>query len=114
MDVASVRGQWAAECGGLCRMDALQASFSLSVFFLTFVACLLGGMGITALRLGDRPAWRSVGWLVFFLCLGTQGMLAMLAMVCNSNSWLVFGSVLTAMSVGATLDLGGDSSASIS
>lgn len=87
-------------------MDAIQASFSLSYFCLAAVACSVGAAGVAALRLGSRSNRPAFGSLIFFGCLTIEGLLAMCAMVCNSNSWLAFGAVLTAMAVGATLDLG--------
>ena len=71
-----------------------------------FVAGVVGGLGVAAMRIGDRMEYAGTGSLVFFCCLAALGLLTMLAMVCNSNTWLLFGATLAVMSVGATCDVG--------
>jgi len=93
-------------------MDAIQWSFSMSAYCLVLLACGLGLLGVAGLRLGGRWDHSRMGSCLFFLCFAAQASLAILAMVCNSNAWLIFGVVFAAMAVGATLDLGRSSSAS--
>lgn len=94
-------------------MDAIQWSFTASTYCLVTLACGLGLLGVAGLRLGGRWDHARMGSCLFFLCFMAQAALAMLAMVCNNNAWLIFGGVFAAMAIGATLDLGRSSSASV-
>jgi len=92
-------------------MDAIQWSLSVSTYCLMLLACGLGLLGVAALRLGGRMDRSGAGFCVFFICFAAQAGCAMLAIIGNSNAWLIFGAVLAAMAVGATLDLGRHTSA---
>ena len=91
-------------------MEAIEASLTMSTTMLVLVATGLGVAGVGALRSAGRHARMPLGFCVFFACFIAQAACAMCAMLCNNSAWVIFGAVLAAMAVGATLDSGRHSS----
>jgi hypothetical protein len=79
--------------------------FSISTYFLLLVAGGTGLTGVAGLRIGGRLDRTGVGSCIFFACFAALALCTVGAMVCNNNAWCIFGAVLAAMAVGATLDL---------
>lgn len=91
-------------------MEAIEVSLTLSTTILLVLAAGLGLAGVTALRLAPGLSRGPLGFCVFMACFMAQAACAMCAMLCNSSTWVIFGAVLAAMAIGATLDSGRNSS----
>lgn len=86
-------------------MDAIQGVFSVSSYVLMLVAGGMGLAGVAGLRIGGRMERTGIGSCIFFACFAALAFCTVCAMVCNDSAWCIFGAVLAAMAVGATLDL---------
>jgi len=76
------------------------------VFFVAAAVQVAGFTSVAIARLGQRPQSQlSYQWF-FFICLVMVALFSLLATLTGHGSWLINGTTLAMMAVGATLDTG--------
>jgi hypothetical protein len=73
---------------------------------LTWAISVLGLLALLACRMGERS--RQIGHLQFFflLNLGSVALITLTSLAAHSTDWLISGTTLCCMVVGATIDCG--------